>query len=67
MGPWNPTNFNERASPVAGSGSFDQYEIGDLSGKYGMLDGKSQYLGYFNDSNLSLFGYSTVLGKFLLS
>lgn len=43
-------------------GSTDKYEMGDLSGKFGTLDGYQEYSTSYNDTNLPLFGYETILG-----
>jgi Cu/Zn superoxide dismutase len=40
-GHFNPDNFDASASPKPATGTPDQYEIGDLSGKYGLLKQQS--------------------------
>ncbi len=52
--------MDKSVSPPAGTGTFDQYEVGDLSGKYGSLKGKNNVVGRFVDPNLSLFGPQSV-------
>lgn len=37
-GHFNPFGIKMSDSPPAGTGTVDQYEIGDLSGKYGNCD-----------------------------
>ncbi|KAL0112201.1 hypothetical protein PUN28_011934 [Cardiocondyla obscurior] len=44
-------------------GTLDQYEIGDLSGKFGTLDSKKKYIMAYNDTTLSLFGLRSILGR----
>jgi len=39
--------------------------MGDLSGKFGTLDGHTDYKTYYNDTSLPLFGYESVIGMFL--
>lgn len=60
---WNPRNVNHKTSPISTEGSTDLYEMGDLSGKFGMLDHLTEYMAFFNDTNIPLFGYETVLGR----
>eukprot|EP00094_Tigriopus_californicus_P005910 TCALIF_05695-PA protein Name:"Similar to sodE Superoxide dismutase [Cu-Zn] 5 (Dictyostelium discoideum)" AED:0.01 eAED:0.01 QI:0/-1/0/1/-1/1/1/0/1143 len=62
-GHFNPFDYDASASPKPGEGTPDQYEIGDLSGKYGSLDGKNEIRGIFNDSNLPLFGLNSIVGR----
>ena len=62
-GHWNPRNVNPKTSPRPGKGSTDQYELGDLSGKFGTLDGLTQYEAAFNDTNFPIFGYESILGR----
>lgn len=42
---------------------MENYEMGDLSGKFGTLDGFKSYETTFNDTNLPLFGYESILGR----
>ncbi|XP_055314851.1 uncharacterized protein LOC129575370 isoform X3 [Sitodiplosis mosellana] len=60
---WNPRGVNPKTSPMPREGSTDLYEMGDLSGKFGTLDHLSEYMASFNDTNIPLFGYETVLGR----
>lgn len=52
-------------SPPPGRGTADQYEIGDLSGKYGLLTGQDSFNGQFRDDNLPLYGRYSVIGRSL--
>ncbi|XP_031640527.1 uncharacterized protein LOC116352238 isoform X2 [Contarinia nasturtii] len=60
---WNPRGVNAKTSPMPREGSSDLYEMGDLSGKFGTLDRLTEYMASFNDTNIPLFGYETVLGR----
>lgn len=56
-GHWNPTN-------VTASGiTSDQFEIGDLSGKFGGLSGLNQLEAVYTDPNIPLFGPFSVIGR----
>lgn len=43
-------------------GTSEQYELGDLSGKFGTLENTEEYMTAYNDTNLPLYGYETLLG-----
>lgn len=60
---WNPRNVNPKGSPPPQEGSTDAYEMGDLSGKFGTLDHLTDLVASYNDTNIPLFGYETVLGR----
>lgn len=60
---WNPRNINPKTSPPTQYGSSDQYEMGDLSGKFGKLDHRTEYMSNYNDTNLPLYGYETILSR----
>ena len=62
-GHWNPYNVNPSLSPLPAVGTSDQYELGDLSGKFGKLDGLGSLHAVYNDTRLPLFGTSSVLGR----
>lgn len=62
-GHWNPFDINVKSSPPPKQGTTDQYEMGDLSGKFGTLDELVQYEDAYNDTNLPLFGYNSVIGR----
>jgi len=62
-GHFNPYNWDASESPKPSVGTPDQYEIGDLSGKYGLPKQQSNMRGVFNDSNLPLFGAQSVVGR----
>ncbi|XP_058804660.1 uncharacterized protein LOC131671891 [Phymastichus coffea] len=62
-GHWNPMQVNASAAPPPAAGTSDQYEMGDLSGKFGTLDGRRRYAAAFNDTHLPLFGPRSILGR----
>merc|ERR1712155_343047 len=63
MGHFNPYNVDKSASPGVATGSVDQYEVGDLSGKFGDLKGRERVQGTFVDPSLCLWGPNSVLGR----
>ncbi|CAG0905219.1 unnamed protein product, partial [Cyprideis torosa] len=62
-GHYNPTNVDYSKSPPPGKGSLDQYEAGDLSGKFLPLNGKSDLRFRANDSSLFLFAPHSIVGR----
>ncbi|KAJ3643412.1 hypothetical protein Zmor_026124 [Zophobas morio] len=63
---WNPLNVDPASSPRTYHGTPDQYEMGDLSGKFGALDNQTIYKDYYNDTMLPLFGPRSILGRSIL-
>ena len=64
-GHFNPFNADKSVSPGPGEGSYDEYEVGDLSGKYGGLAGLEKRSDGFVDPSLSLFGRYSVVGRYV--
>ena len=62
-GHWNPLNVNTNDVPLPGVGTSDQYEMGDLSGKFGTLENRKKYSTVYNDTMLPLFGLRSILGR----
>ncbi|KAJ8968153.1 hypothetical protein NQ314_002407, partial [Rhamnusium bicolor] len=62
-GHWNPLNVDPASSPRSYQGTPDQYEMGDLSGKFGGLDDHTIYNTIYNDTLLTLFGPRSILGR----
>ncbi|CAH1783697.1 unnamed protein product [Owenia fusiformis] len=61
-GHFNP--FGISSYPAPGSGTNDQYEIGDLSGKYGnILASQSNVTSSFTDWNMPLWGVNSIIGR----
>ncbi|KAM7418803.1 hypothetical protein PAMA_016095 [Pampus argenteus] len=61
MGHFNPLNASN--FPPPGAGTLDQYEIGDISGKFGMLNGLTQSQNIYMDTNLPLTGPYSIVGR----
>ncbi|XP_066586391.1 uncharacterized protein Rsod [Prorops nasuta] len=62
-GHWNPLNISASEVPPPGEGTIDQYELGDLSGKFGTLDNRKRFITSYNDTLLPLFGPRSILGR----
>ena len=58
-GHWNPTGV-DIATPGRTS---DQFEIGDLSGKFGGLSGLNEISADYTDPNIPLFGPFSIIGR----
>lgn len=60
-GHWNPlgVSYSNVTNPI----TSDDYEIGDLSGKFGGLGGRSQINETFYDPNVPLFGPLGIIGR----
>ncbi|XP_066510371.1 uncharacterized protein [Hoplias malabaricus] len=66
MGHFNPYAVNISLSPAPGNGSVDQYEIGDISGKFGFLTNLTEFQNYYMDSNMPLSGPNSIVGRSLV-
>lgn len=64
-GRYNPFNVNGSLSPEPGNGTVDQYEVGDISGKFGTLNGLNQTEIYM-DMNMPLFGPHSIVRRSLV-
>jgi len=53
---WDPANSTANGTP-------DQFEAGDLSGKYGHLDERRTVKEVYNDTNLPMFGATSIVGR----
>lgn len=60
---YNPHHVEPSSVPLEGEATSDQYAVGDLSGKYGSLTGKSSEKIQVNDYNLPLFGPISIVGR----
>lgn len=60
---YNPHHIEPSSVPPEGEATSDQYAVGDLSGKYGSLTGKSSEKIQVNDFNLPLFGPISIVGR----
>lgn len=65
-GHFNPLAWNISNSPEPGTGTVDQYEIGDISGKFGMLTGLNQSNAIYMDPNMPLTGPYSIVGRTLV-
>lgn len=62
-GHYNPFESDSAIGPFPGVGSVDEYEVGDLSGKFGMLDFLEAKHETFQDFTLSLIGKNSIVGR----
>lgn len=62
-GHFNPLAWNVSNSPSPGAGTVDQYEIGDISGKFGMLTGLNQSQAVYMDPAMPLSGPYSIVGR----
>ncbi|XP_041368352.1 uncharacterized protein LOC121382800 isoform X2 [Gigantopelta aegis] len=62
-GHFNPFNVSFTGSPAPAKGTNDQYEVGDLSGKFGLISNRIIYSRTSTDSNLNLFGVNSIVGR----
>uniref|UniRef100_A0A3P8S8V0 Superoxide dismutase copper/zinc binding domain-containing protein n=1 Tax=Amphiprion percula TaxID=161767 RepID=A0A3P8S8V0_AMPPE len=61
QGHYNPLRWNLSNSPAPGNGTVDQYEIGDISGKFGLLTNQNNFDAVYLDPNMPMTGpYSIV-------
>lgn len=65
-GHFNPLAWNITNSPAPGAGTVDQYEIGDISGKFGMLTGLNQSNAVYMDPDMPLIGPYSIVGRTLV-
>ena len=63
LGHFNPLAVNISNSPASGTGTVDQYEIGDISGKFGTLNGLTEFQAAYMDPDMPLTGPFSVVGR----
>lgn len=63
LGHYNPLGVNISNSPQPGTGTVDQYEIGDISGKFGLLTNLNQFQAMYMDQNMPLTGRHSIVGR----
>ncbi|XP_029440847.1 uncharacterized protein LOC115080656 isoform X2 [Rhinatrema bivittatum] len=66
QGHFNPFQVNITTSPAPSNGTADQYEVGDISGKHGMLTEKNSLSEDYVDAELPLSGPYSILGRSLV-
>ncbi|TNN57529.1 Cell surface Cu-only superoxide dismutase 5 [Liparis tanakae] len=66
LGHYNPLAVNTSNNPAAGVGTTDQYEIGDLGGKFGTLHGLNQSEAVYMDPAMPLTGPYSIVGRSLV-
>ena len=62
-GHWNPRGVVYLNGIPPDHGTNDQYEVGDLSSKYGSLNGLPNIDEVYSDSDLPLFGKDSIIGR----
>lgn len=65
-GHFNPFEIDSSIVPYPSVGSVDQYETGDLSGKFGFLNNLDEKKSEFIDFNLPVLGVNSVIGRSLV-
>ncbi|XP_040296699.1 uncharacterized protein LOC121008312 isoform X2 [Bufo bufo] len=65
-GHFNPFSIEASTSPAAGSGTDDNYEVGDISGRQGSLLNQDNVTKQYTDMNFPLSGTHGVLGRSLV-
>lgn len=66
LGHFNPLAWNTSNSPSPGAGTMDQYEIGDISGKFGMLNDRNSLEAVYEDPDMPLTGPNSIVGRSLV-
>lgn len=62
-GHYNPLRIDVSVGPLPGASTTDQYELGDISGKFGLLTHMPMAKLEFVDHNLPLFGTNSIIGR----
>ena len=61
---YNPTKIKAAKQATQLGGTNDEFSIGDLSSKFGVLNSfERDYLAIYTDLNLPLFGVNSIIGK----
>lgn len=63
LGHFNPLGVNISNSPLPGTGTVDEYEIGDISGKFGTLAGLNETQAVYMDQNMPMTGRNSIVGR----
>ncbi|UXI20114.1 hypothetical protein NH340_JMT06057 [Sarcoptes scabiei] len=62
-GHYNPFDIDSLIGPLPSIGSVDEYETGDLSGKFGLLNNLDRLSRKFYDFSLPLKGTNSIIGR----
>lgn len=62
-GHYNPFEIDSLIGPLPSIGSVDEYETGDLSGKFGLLNNLGSLINEYADFSLPLKGINSVIGR----
>lgn len=66
-GHFNPFNIDTGAGyPDPATTTPEKYEVGDFSGKFGVLNNTADYKRNFTDPNVQLYGKNTIIGRSLV-
>ncbi|XP_022116350.2 uncharacterized protein LOC110994148 [Pieris rapae] len=60
---YNPFNISKAAEPPPTKGTADQYQLGDLGSKYGLLDDIKKFSTAYNETQLTLHGPYSIIGR----
>ncbi|XP_068625420.1 uncharacterized protein Rsod isoform X1 [Battus philenor] len=60
---YNPFHVNKSLTPPPMKGTADQYVLGDLGVKYGLMDDFKSFNTFYNETQMSLFGPYSILGR----
>ncbi|KAM8842245.1 uncharacterized protein cusr [Synchiropus picturatus] len=63
QGRYNPRGLNISESPEPGNGTVDQYQVGDLAGKFGSIKDFDQIVKQFVDQYLPITGPRSIAGR----
>uniref|UniRef100_A0A3P9B3Z3 Superoxide dismutase copper/zinc binding domain-containing protein n=1 Tax=Maylandia zebra TaxID=106582 RepID=A0A3P9B3Z3_9CICH len=66
QGHFNPLAWNVSQSPPPGVGTVDQYEMGDISGKFGTLNDQNNFEAVYMDPDMSMTGPYSIVGRSLV-
>lgn len=66
QGHFNPLAWNVSNNPPPGAGTVDQYEVGDVNGKFGKLTGLNESQAVYMDPYMPLTGPYSIVGRSLV-
>ena len=65
-GHFNPLQVSSSLYPTPAMTTPDKYEVGDISGKFGLMSSMNSYVKNMTDPNMQLFGKNTIIGRSLV-